>query len=297
MAGLPGARWSRLVRRAAALGLALATSTAVALLTTLGSQDSIRFPRPTRIPTIHLSAGYTSHLSCTGSCERWTGVEKIVVTVPAKIPRLAKSLDALLGDDWRPSPSPAQFGEVTTLAYTRQVSLSQPPTPAGLPVTVAHRVPVPPVVEGLRSLGETRLTPAEAALARGRKTAGTGDARRIPFSVLLIPGPGSKVVLRHPRLAVEATTPASTPAEISGGREERVIDVSEPAAYDDHAVSLDVRATSLRQPTVAAILSVRHTVWPWLALLAIAGVVVAAVRRRIDARLDRLAARPDPAAP
>lgn len=39
-----------------------------------------------------------------------------------------------------------------------------------------------------------------------------------------------------------------------------MIDVSDPDAYDAGAVTVDVLATSLREPTVAAI---RHTAWLW----------------------------------
>ncbi|TXK41794.1 hypothetical protein [Nonomuraea sp. C10] len=67
-----------------------------------------------------------------------------------------------------------------------------------------------------------------------------------------------------------------------------MIDVSDPDAYDAGAVTVDVLATSLREPTVAAIVSFRHTAWLWLLPLALLGVAWAAARRRLDLRLDSL---------
>ncbi|MFC5817565.1 hypothetical protein, partial [Nonomuraea harbinensis] len=50
-----------------------------------------------------------------------------------------------------------------------------------------------------------------------------------------------------------------------------MIDVSGPDAYDAGAVTVDVLAISLREPTVAAIVSFRHTAWLWLLPLALLG--------------------------
>ncbi|GAA4529691.1 MULTISPECIES: hypothetical protein [Nonomuraea] len=61
-----------------------------------------------------------------------------------------------------------------------------------------------------------------------------------------------------------------------------MIDVSDPDTYHAGAVTVDVLATSLREPTVAAIVSFRHTAWLWLLPLALLGVAWAAARRRLD---------------
>ncbi|MEV6034623.1 hypothetical protein AB0L65_25945 [Nonomuraea sp. NPDC052116] len=244
--------------------------------------------RPPAVQDVHIGVTYSSYLNCYDACTTWSGTETITYQLPSKVPELADIATTLLRQGWSSAPTPAQFGNTRARSYTRTVNLPQPNTPTGFPVTVTHRIPIPPVVEGRDALTtiaapKESLYLVEATNARPPR-AGVGE----PIRVFFLPAEKSKVVLRHPRLTVESTTPASEPVVISGGREERTIDVSEPDAYDDHAVTVDVRATALREPTIAAAVSARHTAWIWLIVLALLGLIAAALRRRVDLRLDRL---------
>ncbi|MFB4282268.1 hypothetical protein ACBJ59_43725 [Nonomuraea sp. MTCD27] len=244
--------------------------------------------QPGERPEIHLGVTYSSHLSCHDACTVWAGTETITLELPAQVPELSGVTGTLSGKGWASAPTPARFGKTRAQAFTRTVHLPQPATPTGFPVTITHRIPIPAVVEGRESMGVVRGTSENVMMVNAAGLRRTRELIGRPLPVFLIPGEGSKVVLRHPRLSVEATTPTSEPVAMSGGREERTIDVSEPDAYDDHAVTVDVRATALRESTIATVLEVRHSVWAWLVVLALLGLVAAAVRRRIDLRLDRV---------
>lgn len=244
--------------------------------------------RPPAVQDIHIGVTYSSYLNCHDACTTWSGTETITYKLPSKVPELANIAGTLLRQGWSSAPTPAQFGDTRAQSYTRTVSLPQPDTPTSFPVTVTHRIPVPPVVEGRDALTTITATKDSLQLAEvtNARTPRAGLGK--PIRVFFLPEENSKVVLRHPRLTVESTTPASEPIVISGGREERTIDVSEPEAYDDHAITVDVRATALREPTIAAAVSARHTAWIWLIVLALLGLIAAALRRRFDLRLDRL---------
>ncbi|MFI6738239.1 hypothetical protein ACIBI9_35395 [Nonomuraea sp. NPDC050451] len=283
---LPGSRSARRLWLRTLLLLVGTLLSGVAVFLT----EKVYYPanRPPSVQDVHIGVTYSSHLNCYGACTTWSGTETITYKLPSKVPELANIARTLLRQGWSSAPTPAQFGDTRARSYTRTVNLPQPDTPTSFPVTVTHRIPIPPVVEGrdsLTTIGATEdiLQLAEVTDARTPR-AGLGD----PVRVFFLPEEKSKIVLRHPRLTIESTTPASEPIVISGGREERTIDVSEPDAYDDHAVTVDIRATVLREPTIAAAVSARHTAWIWLVVLALLGLIAAALRRRVDLRLDRL---------
>ncbi|MEU4833300.1 hypothetical protein [Streptosporangium sp. NPDC023615] len=236
---------------------------------------------------IHIGVTYTSFLTCHNACSVWSGTETISIELPARVPELSSIATMLLGSGWVSAPAPSQFGETRSQAFTRLVRFSQTATPIGFPVTITHRIPIPAIVEGSEVVDAVNGTSESIKLVDLAAGQRREDLIGTFLTVFFIPKEGSKIVLRYPLLAIESTTPASEPVGISGGREERTIDVSEPDAYDEHAATIDVRATMLRESTVATALSLRHTVWIWLIVFAILGFILAAVRRRADLRVDR----------
>lgn len=273
-------------RLAAAGGLlaavALALSLAALFLWSGGGTS------PGAVPRLRLEATYTARLECAGGCARWDGAARLDVRVPGRNAGLARGVAAALSTaGWRDDGEMDAQGD-TISSFTRAVGVPARSPSAGLwPVSVVHRIPLPAELGGrplpVALTGED-VRPWMPPDIRA-KLKGAGE----PVPVYLEPSKDSHLVLRYPRLAVEASTPASSAQAISAGRDERSVDVSDPLSYDEGAVTLDVLAKRLRAAGVADALALRHTGWVWtLVIIPIAAVAFGVVRRRADDAADRL---------
>jgi hypothetical protein len=264
---------------AALAGVAATGAAVVAVYIAVDGQDQPN-PAPLPLPAkLDIDAGYQGYFECVTTCERWSGTEILVVTIPLSRPEssVEKMESLLAGDGWRRSSRgevgrPAAASQTTEVRRFERPFARRAPNPDWRP-RVTFKLPLPEVF--LSPLELQRFPPGTVPwpVDSPARAASTGVTVQMVLS-------RANAVLEHPRYAVAATSPSSTAVEAADATQERRVDLGDNVNLADTRLEVDLVPQWLRTPVgvKAAAFSVP---------LAIAGMLtalVAAVVKRSRAK-------------
>lgn len=271
-------------RRAWWLGLGLGIAALTIAWWTFAPRSSAPPPHPLqRRPAISLPVTYIGLFACTGRCAEWSAGHTVTVALPASRAPLAEELNARLAElGWGLTRRTAA-GDGVSLRF----DVSEPPlsTPVRWwPIRTTRTLPLPKPIGAADPVITLPAGPQAAELAGplARQALAGG------LDIYLDPEPSSALTLTYPRLAVAATTPASDPHDVAGGRQERVLSA---AKATDATVSLDLLSPVARSDGAAKLAALGTSGWGWLLVTALTGLLIKRVRTAAAALAQSLVGR------
>ncbi|MFI6519425.1 hypothetical protein ACIBF1_27980 [Spirillospora sp. NPDC050679] len=284
-------------RARAALGLlagVLALASLFLLLVLFSPADHKGVTAPPLVISVGLRADYRGTFACSGDCGDWSRSETLELTMPGPFhTRYGGGLGAAMGrQGWRETARVA--GERGSVRLRLARTARQAHGGARIwPFRRTRSLALPDLLSGRSPLMTLPPAPDRPAALAGMVSGPDGGLTELGVTPDFTPE--SAVVLRFPRHAVLATTPAGSAADLARGRQERVVRVAD---LEEEAVQVDLLSPLVRSEPAARLVALGATGWAWLVLIAVAGlVVVPYVRGRGESLIPDLLARRRPAPP
>jgi hypothetical protein len=256
---------------ALALGLVLFLSATFLLV----GDDDPTSP-PYRYPSVGLPAEYSGIFDCEGRCAQWTTSEALQLTVPPTLyTRAGKAITRdFASDGWRLADVSSVVEAGVQIRLTRSIRQNQPAARIW-PLISTQKVVLPDSLALTGTFLNLSLPPSadrrKLLIALGWEPEWIRSSEKLPIMVEPRIAPASKLTLRYPRHGVLATTPTSAGGALAGGREERVITVSD---VQDGKVQLDLLSPPIRSDPAVKAVSLTRTGWTWFILLGLIGIAI-----------------------
>jgi hypothetical protein len=248
-----------------------------------GGDDPAGSPPPA---SIEITGTYAGLYWCAQRCDEWSGEHSLAITMDVHImaTSLPEALTRRLVELGWTLTRTTVVDEDRIRVLFEQTGPARITTIRDWPLRTTQSLTLPsPVPAGwIASMPPGR----EAALLAGPLS---DVASEEGLEVYLRLEPESALTLRYPKLAVSATAPESSPADIPGGRQERHLTVR---PFTGASASLDVLAPLVRNEAAARLVTNADRGWAWLGLAIVviggitlkeaSGAFVGYVKRRLS---------------